>query len=139
MERDTPSSASPPDPPQDQPGQTTPVPEYIAAVLHAVSILLGYGRHLLATVRQRAASPTFPIIAACFGTANLSTILAHLDRGILRAAAPRRTRGCFRAAPRPSITHSISTYRRCRHRITGGAAAQSPSACSACIDFLHLR
>ena len=92
MEADVPdtTSALPPDPPQDQPGKTTPVPEYIAAVLHAVGILLGYGRHLLITVRHRAAAPTFPAIAACFGTSNLSTILAHLNRGILRAAALER-------------------------------------------------
>ncbi len=63
------------------------MPEYIAVILHAVGILLGYGRHLLATVERRAAAPTFPAIAACFGTANLSTILAHLNRGILRATA----------------------------------------------------
>jgi hypothetical protein len=31
--------ASPPDPPQDQPGST--VPEHIAFLLHAVDILLG--------------------------------------------------------------------------------------------------
>ena len=88
MEADTPHPASPADPPQDQPGST--MPEYITALLHAVGILLGYGRHLLETVRQRAAAPTFPAIAACFGTANLSTILAHLNRGTLRAAALER-------------------------------------------------
>ena len=66
------------------------MPEYIGAVLHAVGILLGYGRHLLGTVHRRAAAPTFPAIAACFGTANLSTIMAHLNRGILRAAALQR-------------------------------------------------
>jgi hypothetical protein len=66
------------------------MPEYIAAVLHAVSILLGYGRHLLGTVERRATAPTFPTIAACFGTANLSTIMAHLNRGILRATALQR-------------------------------------------------
>jgi hypothetical protein len=91
MERDVPDTthpASPPDPPQDQPGST--VPEHIAFLLHAVGILLGYGRHLLATVRQRATTPTFTTIAASFGTANLATILAHLDRGILRAAALQR-------------------------------------------------
>ena len=66
------------------------MPDYIVVVLHAVRILLGYGRHLLDTVRQRATAPTFPSIAACFGTANLSTILAHLRRGILRAAALER-------------------------------------------------
>ena len=63
------------------------MPEYIAALLHAVRILLGYGHHLLGTVKQRATTPTFPTIAACFGTANLSTIMAHLNRGILRATA----------------------------------------------------
>jgi hypothetical protein len=83
----TPGPASPPDPPQDQPGKTAPVPEYIAAFLYAVRTLLGYGRHLLDTVHRRAAAPTFPTIAAAFGTANLSTIHAHLNRGILRAAA----------------------------------------------------
>jgi hypothetical protein len=91
MEADVPDTsgpASPPDPPRDQPGN--PVPEYCAALLHAVSILLGYGRHLLGTVRHRAAAPTFPTIAACFGTANLSTIQAYLNRGILRAAALQR-------------------------------------------------
>jgi hypothetical protein len=31
--------------------------------------------------------PNFNAIAACFGTANLATILAHLNRGILRAEA----------------------------------------------------
>src|SRR4029077_20285936 len=92
MEADLPAPlpASPPDPPQDQPGKTTPVPEYIAALLYAVDMLLGYGRHLFATIRHRAAAPTFPTIAAAFGTSNLSTILAHLNRGILRAAALER-------------------------------------------------
>jgi hypothetical protein len=85
---DKPHPASPPDPPQDQPGNT--VPEYIAVFLHAVRILLGYGRHLLDTVERRATAPTFPTIAAAFGTANLSTILAHLNRGILRATALER-------------------------------------------------
>ena len=89
MEPDVPDTssgpASPPDPPQDQPGST--MPEYIAVLLRAVGILLGYGRHLLATVERRATAPTFPTIAACFGTANLSTIRAHLNRGILRATA----------------------------------------------------
>ena len=85
---DTTHTASPSDPAQDQPGST--VPEHIAFVLHAVGILLGYGRHLLATVRQRATTPTFTTIAAAFGTADLSTILAHLNRGILRAAALER-------------------------------------------------
>jgi glutamine synthetase type III len=85
MKSEIPRLASPPDPAQDQPGDT--MPEHIAFILHAVGILLGYGRHLLATVRHRATAPTFPTIAASFGTANLATILAHLNRGILRATA----------------------------------------------------
>ena len=91
MEADAPTTsgpASPPDPPPDRPGNT--VPGRIAFVLHALGIMLGFGRHLLATVRHRAAAPTFTIIAACFGTSKLSTILAHLNRGILRATALER-------------------------------------------------
>jgi hypothetical protein len=87
MVADIPDPASPPDPPQDQPGKTTPVPEYISAFLYAVGILLDYGRHLLGTVKHRSTAPTFPTIAAAFGTANLATILARLNRGILRAMA----------------------------------------------------
>ena len=93
MEADVPTApgpASPPDPPQDHPGKSAPVPEYIGSILYAVGILLDYGRHLLSTVHRRAAAPTFPAIAACFGTANLSTIMAHLNRGILRATALER-------------------------------------------------
>ena len=76
------------------------MPERIAFLLHAVGILLGYGRNLLDTVRHRASAPTFPTIAACFGTANLSTILAHLNRGILRATALERVL----LAPQPAET-----------------------------------
>src|SRR5580704_3340648 len=79
MEADTTQPPLPPDPPQDQPGKTAPVPEYIAAFLHAVDILIGYGRHLVDTVHRRASTPTFPAIAAGFGTANISTIMAHLN------------------------------------------------------------
>jgi hypothetical protein len=84
----TSSVASPPDPAQDHPA-TTP-PRNIDILLHAVGILLIYGRHLMETVRQRASAPNFSAIAACFGTANLPTIFAHLNRGLLRAAALER-------------------------------------------------
>jgi hypothetical protein len=66
------------------------VPHNISVFLHAVGILLEYGRHLIDTVRQRATAPNFNAIAACFGTDNLSIILAHLNRGILRATALER-------------------------------------------------
>ena len=66
------------------------MPERIAFLLQTVRTLLGYGRHLADTVTRRAAAPTFPSIAVGFGTANLSVILAHLQRGILRAMALER-------------------------------------------------
>jgi hypothetical protein len=81
-------AASPADPPQDHPATT--LPDNIAAILHAARILLGYGRHLIDTVRHRATAPNFNAIAACFGTGNLPTILAHLNRGILRCIALER-------------------------------------------------
>src|SRR5579859_2859907 len=80
--------ASLPDPPQDHPDTTAP--SNIEVFIHAVGILLTYGRHLIDTVRHRATAPKFNAIAAGFGTGNLSTILAHLNRGILRAAALER-------------------------------------------------
>ena len=80
--------SSPADPPQDPPAPA--LPNNIAFLLHAVGTLLGYGRHLIATVSRRATAPNFNAIAACFGTDNLSTILAHLNRGILRATALER-------------------------------------------------
>ena len=80
--------ASPPDPPQDRTAET--LPTNIAFVLHVLLIVLGYGRHLIDTLDRRAAAPTFPIIAAAFGTARLAAIKAHLDRGLLRAAALER-------------------------------------------------
>ena len=66
------------------------IPERIAFLLHAVRTLLAYGQHLAATVRHRATNPHFNVIAACFGTANLTTIVARLNRGILRAQALQR-------------------------------------------------
>ncbi|HLJ06301.1 MAG TPA: hypothetical protein VKT26_08515, partial [Acetobacteraceae bacterium] len=75
------SAASPEDPPQDR--RVQPVPNNIEVLLHAVGVLLTYGRHLIDTVRQRATVPNFNAIAACFGTSNLSTIVAHLNRGLL--------------------------------------------------------
>jgi hypothetical protein len=82
------ADASPPDPPKDPPATT--LPENIGALLRVARILLTYGGHLLDTIRQRAAAPNFNAIAANFGTANLNTIFAHLNRGILRCIALER-------------------------------------------------
>ena len=66
------------------------MPARIAALLHTVRILLGFGRHLAETAKDRSASSDFNPIAACFGTGRLCAILAHLQRGLLRAAALER-------------------------------------------------
>jgi hypothetical protein len=66
------------------------MPARIAALLRTLRILLGYGRHLAETAQHRSASPDFNAIAACFGTGRLYAILAHLQRGILRATALER-------------------------------------------------
>src|SRR5580692_4755772 len=81
----TPCPAPPNDPHPDRPGRT--VPARIAALLHTVRVMLGFGRHLADTAKERSASSDFNAIAACFGTGRLYTILAHLQRGILRATA----------------------------------------------------
>jgi hypothetical protein len=63
------------------------IPARIAALPHTVRILLGFGRHLAETAKHRSASPDFNPIAVCFGTGRLYAILAHLQRGVLRATA----------------------------------------------------
>jgi len=88
MERAAPGPVPAQDPQPDQPGRT--MPGRIAALLHTVRILLGFGRHLAETAQHRSASPDFNAIAACFGTGRLCAILAHLQRGILRAIALER-------------------------------------------------
>jgi hypothetical protein len=66
------------------------MPAGIAALLRTVRIMLGFGRHLAETAAQRSASTDFNAVAACFGTGRLGAILAHLQRGILRAVALER-------------------------------------------------
>jgi hypothetical protein len=90
MEPITPAAPSRDHPDPIQEDSAPAIPNNIEVLLHAARILLGYGRHLIDTVRQRAAAPGFNAIAACFGTENLSTIIAHLNRGILRAVALER-------------------------------------------------
>jgi len=63
------------------------VPARIAALLHTVRTMLGFGRNLAATAKERSGSSDFNAIAACFGTGRLFAIMAHLQRGILRATA----------------------------------------------------
>ena len=66
------------------------MPARIAAMLHTVRVMLGFGRHLAETAKDRSASTDFNAIAVCFGTSRLYAILAHVQRGLLRAAALER-------------------------------------------------
>ena len=59
----------------------------LANLIRIVEILLTYGRHLVETFDRRAVAPGFHMIARQFGTDRPAVILAHLRRGILRAAA----------------------------------------------------
>jgi hypothetical protein len=52
--------------------------------------MLGFGRHLAETAQRRSAGTDFNAIAACFGTGRVYAIMAHLQRGILRAMALER-------------------------------------------------
>ena len=59
-------------------------------MLDIVQILLGYGRHLAETLEHRAIWRGFATIAQFFGTAALPVMLAHIQRGIMRAVALER-------------------------------------------------
>jgi hypothetical protein len=122
------SVAAPPDPAQDHPATT--LPNNIEVLLHVARTLLAYGRHLIDTIHQRAAAPHFGVIAACFGTANLSTILAHLNRGILRCIALERVL-LARAATGEDIPYiERRTHTQETEPAPAGAEVQQPAAAS---------
>ncbi len=66
------------------------MPQRLAALLHVARVLLGHGRRLVETVPERAANVEFAALAGVCGTYSLPTILARLQRGILRAMALER-------------------------------------------------
>jgi len=84
----TPGPASAPAPKPARPAR--PFPGRIAALLHTLRILFGHGRYLSEIAPERVGKPDFNAIAACFGTGRLRAILAHLERGLMRAAALER-------------------------------------------------
>ncbi len=95
MEQTVPTISRPasPDPAQDRFGCTAPassIPERLAALLHVVRVLLGHGRRLAETTPDQAASEKFAILAAVCSTYNLPSILARVQRGIMRAMALER-------------------------------------------------
>ena len=69
---------------------STAMPPCIAAILSIVRIFLGYGKHLDQTLPDQISHPRFPTLAASFGTHDLRRILAHVQRGILRAMMLQR-------------------------------------------------
>ena len=90
MEHAAPATTEPTasDPAKDRTGRT--IPERLAALLHVVRVLLGHGRRLTETIPNRAANVEFAILAGVCGTYTMTTILARLQRGILRAMALER-------------------------------------------------
>jgi hypothetical protein len=87
--RPTPRGRSPLSaPPKDRPAR--PAPVRIPEILAVLSILATYGRHLAETLERRAVARGFATIAQFFGTVTLDTILAHLYRGVMRAAVLER-------------------------------------------------
>jgi hypothetical protein len=99
----------------------TSPPEPIGALIHVVRVLLAYGRHLADTVTVRATAPGFSAIAACFGTIDLSIILARLHRGVLRAAALERV-----LLARAARGHDIA-FTRARIRSDASHPAPDPA------------
>jgi len=63
------------------------MPENLARLLYIVRTLLGFARRVPAIIERRAAEHNFWLFSAVFGTSKLPVILAHIHRGILRAAA----------------------------------------------------
>ena len=56
--------------------------------LNVVRALIGYAKRLDQTLPEKTALPSFPTIAACFGTHDLRRILGHVQRYLLARAAP---------------------------------------------------
>ena len=70
--------------------KTPAIPGRIAAFLGMVRVLLGYGKHLDTVLPDRTNHRHFPNLAIGFGTLDLRRILAHVQRGILRAMMLQR-------------------------------------------------
>ena len=99
-----------PDPDQDQAAAGVQVPTRKGRFLNAVRRLIGYGKALVETLRQPAASPSVRTIACCFGSNDIAAILVRIARGLHPAAAleawlitwvPRREAASTRSAPAP--------------------------------------
>ena len=83
-----PASAPAPKPARPARNMTiSSIPAGIAALLHTLRILIGHGRHLCDIAPARVGKPDFNAVTSCFGTNRLFAVLAHLQRGLMRAIA----------------------------------------------------
>ena len=116
-ETENPTPTNVPDPP---PGEAT-MPPAIGRVLSVVRKLIDYGKQLVATVKQGAATPGLAALARPFGSADIAVILARITNGLRRAAA-LEARLCQRAARGRDLTPSPFRGPACR---TPGAARKT--------------
>jgi len=86
-----PASAPAPKPARPARNMTiSSIPAGIAALLHTLRILIGHGRHLCDIAPARVGKPDFNAVTSCIGTNRLFGVLAHLQRGLMRAIALER-------------------------------------------------
>jgi len=95
------------------------MPAALGRVLGVLRKLINYGKHLAATVQQRATAPGFDLLACPFGTLDVAIILARVTNGLRRAAALeaallRRAASGRDLAPSPVRTPSVRTPRPAR-------------------------
>ena len=68
-----------------EPKREQTLPPCIAFLLHLARLFIRYGHHLDTVLPERTSHPRFPSLAVGFGTHDIRRILAHVERGILRA------------------------------------------------------
>ncbi|HUB12285.1 MAG TPA: hypothetical protein VMB34_10030 [Acetobacteraceae bacterium] len=101
------------------------MPARIAEVLPVVQILADYGRHLLDTMEHRALWRGFATIAQFFGTAAVPVMLAHIQRGIMRAVALERVLRARAARGRDLVPRPPPGY--CWRTVSGEDPPEEPS------------
>ena len=105
-------------------------PTRIGRLLGVLRRLIDYGKQLATTVRQRAASPDFHLLARPFGTADLAVILARISAGLRRAAA-LESRLCACAARGRDLTPAPARPPALRGPCPARPAAPHPAAVEA--------
>ena len=116
-----------PEPHQDRPATGADALSRTGRLLGLVRALIDYGRQLATTLQQRTASTKLTDITRNFGTIDIGEILAHITRGLLRAAA-LETRLDQRLPPRHAAPAAVSAP---SHRQPRTAPQVDPSASAA--------